>query len=183
MANPYLIRLSVYPHIRKYLQHHYQEPFFVTERGFIPAFLESSLEHMPKVDPAELKKVTKVFYGEWFSFCLSEHTVKTKGCYLSGKQVKRINEVLSDMIHEEMYRMIIQATGRFQVDQTIRDFQRIYDFNEDELPFDNLKRWYYRERENIQARLNKREPVEPKLILTLSEERKAKECKVIKMSA
>lgn len=178
-----MIRLSVYPYIRKYLLHHYSEPFFVTERGYIPSFLESSLEPMPKLDPATIPKTKKILYGEFFSFCLSEYTVKTKGCYLSSKKVKRINEVISDLIHEEMYRMITQATGRFQVDQTIRDFQRIYDFSEDELPFDNLKRWYYRERENIQARRAARPAVEAKVILTLSEEKQAFDCVVKKIAS
>jgi hypothetical protein len=70
-----------------------------------------------------------------------------------------------------------------QVDQTIREFTALYDFSEDELPFENLKRWYYRERRERELRRKKLEQSGPQFILTLTEERQADQCIVKKIAS
>ncbi|MDB4919833.1 hypothetical protein [Mucilaginibacter sp.] len=171
MAKDILIRLSVYPYIRKYLLYHYSEPFFVTELGYIPSYLENCLEHVTKVNPATYRKKDKVIYGDFVGIMIGEGTIRKHGCHISGENVKKFNATVQDLIHEEMFRLITQLKqAGYQVDDTIREFQRMYGFSEDELPFDNLKRWYYRERERIEQRAGKRIEVHPQYVLNFFEE-------------
>ncbi|GAA4327505.1 hypothetical protein GCM10023149_30940 [Mucilaginibacter gynuensis] len=173
MAKDYLIRLSVYPYIRKYLLFHYSEPFFVTENGFAPAFIYNALEHMPKVNPADVRKKDKIIYGEFIGVLVGEGTLRKKGSLVSSDNVKRFNSVVADLLHEEMYRLITQLKkAGYQVDETIREFQAMYGFTEDELPFENLKRWYYRERMRLDERAKERREVHPQFTLNFFEEAK-----------
>lgn len=174
MANPILIRISVFPFIRKYLLYHYSEPFFVTERGYIPGFLENSLEHVTKVDPSKLKKKDsiKVEYGEFIGFCVGAATAKKNGNMVSSHSVKLFNEVVADLIHEEMYRFITQLKSMgCQVDDSIRNFQQLYDFSEEELPFENLKRWYYREHARLAMRKEIKRAIDPQFTLDFFEQK------------
>jgi hypothetical protein len=173
MAKDYLVRLSVHPCIRKYLLFHYSEPFFVTEIGFIPAFIYNALEPITKVNAADVHKKDKVNYGEFFGFMVGEGTGRKKGISISSDNVKRFNAAVMDLLHEEMYRLITQlAKAGYQVDQTIREFQAMYNFTEDELPFENLKRWYYRERLRLESRAAERREVYPQFTLNFFEEAK-----------
>lgn len=166
----------MYPYIRTYLLYHYSEPFFVSERGYIPSFIENALEPMPKLHPSELKKKDKISYGEMIGFMVGSGTIKKKGCYISSESVKLFNEVVADLIHEEMYRFIVQLNGMgCQVDDSIRNFQQLYGFTEDDLPFENLKRWYYRERKRIEMRKILKQSVEPQMTLNFFEEVKAQQ--------
>lgn len=166
MAQPQLIRISVHPYVRKYCLHHYSEPFFVTERGYIPGYIENALERMPKVDPADYKKKDKIIYGEFLGVYITPATIRKRGNFISSDNVKLFNDVVSDLLHEEMYRFINQLNKfNCQVDDSIRNFQAMYDFTEDELPFENLKRWYYRERKRLEDRKQERQAVQPQYTL------------------
>ena len=176
MAKEYLIRLSVYPYIRKYLLFHYSEPFFVTERGLFPALVYACLEPVTKINAADFRKKDRIEYGAFMGVIVGEGTIRKKGCHISSANVKRINEVVAEELHEEMYRLICQLKkAGYQVDDTIREFQRMYDFDEDELPFENLKRWYYRERARLDSRAAERREVAPQFTLNFFEEAKEQE--------
>jgi hypothetical protein len=153
MAQPYLIRISVFPYIRKFLMYHYGETFFVTDRGYIPGFVLNALERPVKVDPAAFKKKDKIIYGEFIGVQVGASTARKKGNMISGENVKLFNEVVHDLIHEQMYQYVslLNKTG-CQVDDSIRNFQEAMGFTEDELPFENLKRWFYRERKRLELR-------------------------------
>jgi hypothetical protein len=181
VAAPYLIRISVHPYIRKYILFHYGETFFVTERGFIPSYIENALEKPTKINnPSDLKKVIKIDHGAFIGVYVGEGTRKIHGSSISGASVKRFNEVVSDLIHEEMYRLIQQLSqANYQVDQTIREFQKMYKFSEDELPFENLKRWYYRERARLDLRAAKQEEVMPQITLNFFEQIEAEKPRAV----
>lgn len=171
MANNILIRLSVHPCVRKYLLHHYAEPFFVTELGFAPTLLASYLQHSPKVRPQDFVKKDKINYGEFVGISVGESTFKKRGGFISSEHVVAFNKAMMSLIQEEMYRLITQLKkAGYQVDDTIREFQRMYDFSEDELPFENLKRWYYRERKRLEIRAQERREVQPQFVLNFFEE-------------
>jgi len=171
MAKDYLIRLSVYPYVRKYLLFHYSEPFFVTERGFAPAFIYNALEPITKVNAGDFRKKDKVMYGDFVGFLVGEGTGRKKGIHISSNNVKLFNDVVLDVIHDEMFKLItsLKKAG-YQVDDTIREFQAMYGFTEDELPFENLKRWYYRERIRHENREDERRSIEPQFTLNFFEE-------------
>ncbi|MES2810030.1 MAG: hypothetical protein V4619_15470 [Bacteroidota bacterium] len=174
MAQDYLIRISVYPFIRKYLLHHFSEPFFVTENGYIPAYILNALEPMPKVKAADFVKKDKIIYGATIGVLVGEGTLRKKGSLFSSENVKRFNTVVQDLLHDEMFNLITQlGKAGYQVDATIREFQAMYGFSEDELPFDNLKRWYYRERKRRDDRAAERATIEPQFTLNFFEEAKS----------
>ena len=174
MAKDNLIRLSVYPHIRKYLLFHHSEKLFNgNDLGFIKFFILNCLQPMPKVDPATWQKPERIDHGATFDIALSDDGMRKYGNYVSSADVKRFNQAVADMIHDEMYRMVILLTeGGLNVDQAIRKFQSFYKFSEDDLPFENLKKWYYRERRRVQMRLVHNADPEPQqgLVLTYYEE-------------
>lgn len=148
MAKETLIRISVYPHIRKYLLHHYTEGVLnPSVRGGLSTLLINLLQPVPKIDPAGYKPPLRVKYGETYSFRMTPHLLGKYGNYISSDNVRRFNELVLDLIHGELYRLVtLMAELNYNTDQAIRKFQELYDFSEDELPFENLKRWYYRER-------------------------------------
>ncbi|SEM65972.1 hypothetical protein SAMN05192574_101371 [Mucilaginibacter gossypiicola] len=171
MANHYLIRISVHPYIRKYLLYHYGERFFITDRGFIPAYIYNALQPITKVKASEVTKKDKVDYGAFIGAVAGEGIARKKGLQFSSENVKLFNDVVADLIHEEMYRLIKQLNqAGYQVDDTIREFQKMYGFTEDELPFENLKRWYYRERLRLDARARDQREVKPQFTLNFFQE-------------
>lgn len=173
MAKDYLIRISVHPYIRKYLLHHFSEPFFVTEPGYVPGFIYNALEPMTKVNAAEFRKKDRILYGDFIGILVGEGTLRKKGALISSDNVKRFNTVVQDILHDEMYNLIHQLKkAGYQVDDTIREFQLMYAFTEDELPFENLKRWYYRERKRRDDRAKSRKTEEPQFTLNFFEEAK-----------
>jgi hypothetical protein len=173
MAKDYLIRISVHPYLRKYLLHHFSEPFFVTEPGYIPAFIYNALEPMPKVAAGAIVKKDKIIYGDFIGVMVGEGTLRKKGSLVSSDNVKRFNTVVQDILHDEMFNLITQLKkAGYQVDDTIREFQAMYAFSEDELPFENLKRWYYRERKRRDDRAAERRTIDPQFTLNFFEEAK-----------
>jgi hypothetical protein len=172
MAQPYLIRISVYPYIRKFLMYHYGETFFVTDRGYIPGFVLNALERPVKVDPAAFKKKDKIIYGDFIGVQVGAATARKKGNIISGDNVKLFNEVVADLIHEQMYLHVsLLNKNGCQVDDSIRNFQEMHGFTEDELPFENLKRWYYRERQRLEMRKMIQATEEPQLTLNFFAEK------------
>ena len=56
------------------------------------------------------------------------------------------------------------------VDYNIKRFINFFEFSEDDLTFDNLKRWYYRERERLIKRKKDLKPIELSFPLLLTEQ-------------
>jgi hypothetical protein len=66
-----------------------------------------------------------------------------------------MNEAMDNMIRRNMYDWIYSpASPHKEVDYNIIAFRDMYGIDEDELPFDNLKRWFYRERQRMDKRVN-----------------------------
>jgi len=79
--------------------------------------------------------------------------------------ILEFNESIDLTIKLEMFRWCHHPNAYFkEVDYNIKRFIDFYEFSEDDLTFDNLKRWYYRERQRISSR-KPREPKEPDLTI------------------
>lgn len=162
-----LLRVPVYPWLRKYLLYHYPEPMSVSDRGYATALFKSMLEKPVKVDPAKLIRSEKLHLGEHFGVLVGCFSAAKYGTHISIENIKDFNASMDDLMREEMFRFVtIRIRDGAQADQSIKDFMDIYEITEDDLPFDNLKRWYYRERERLTRRREIVYHAQGELILT-----------------
>lgn len=107
-----------------------------------------------KSDPSKVKRCPKLDLGATFDIDIGKNT---SGTYLSNEDIRRFSNAIDLLIRQEMYRWCNHPNATDQViDYNIRRFIDLYDFAEDDLPFENLKRWYYRERERRNKRSSDR---------------------------
>lgn len=129
------------------------------------------LEKFEKTDPAVVRPSQKLIDNkEYFGFrvYVGPAIRKNKGAYISRENILRFNDLVDEMIKEEMYRFVTFGTSRIDdvVDYNIIRWRDIYGITEDELSFDNLKRWYYRNRQRIEKRRTYQEPPQVQFTLT-----------------
>lgn len=164
------ILLPVRAHIKRYLTIQYGPELCMSDRGMVSFLLFNMLERHKKSDPSTVKPSQKMIDNQkYFGYpvFIGDGFEKARGLYLSNKKIEQFNDSVDDMIREEMYRWC-QHPGSIdhKVDYDIVRFRDMYGITEDELPFENLKRWYYRNRERLEdRRVEKR--YEPQLILSL----------------
>jgi hypothetical protein len=172
MSKSCLIRISVRPHIKKYLARNYSEPFFATDRGFAPNFILNALEKPVKVNPADIPKREKIAYGEFIHVNIGERTACKRGRLISSENVRIFNEVVADALDEQMFQFVTMLSqSGCEIDASIRSFLMMYNFTEDELPFENVKRQFYkmRKRKSMQQMLDQSQV--PAMVLTFYEEK------------
>lgn len=159
-----LIRLTVEPHVQTYLQHLYGPQLILSDDNIINFFLKRIMEPFDKVDPSKFRPCRKYDLGGWIDIYVSDAMLRKYGGYISSENIKGFSRSIDHMIKQEMYRWCHHPNRTDDlVDYNIRRFIEYYKFSEDDLTFDNLKRWYYRERE----RLNKRKVEVRDTILTI----------------
>lgn len=143
----------------------------VSSRGNIPLLLMLMLEKHAKKDPATVRPSQKMIDGKEYvgyeCYVGSAIFEDGRGSYISPKNIKRFNDGIDDMMREHMVVWIHhpEATDHV-VDFNIIRFRDFFDITEDELPFDNLKRWYYRNRERLERRKTFIPETEPQITLT-----------------
>jgi len=163
------ILLPLRPYIKRYLTIQYGKELCISDRGMVSFLLLNMLEKHPKSDPSTIRPSAKLiddveFVG--YPIFIGDKYQKSRGLYLTQEKILEFNDSLDDMIREEMYRWC-NHPGSIdgKVDFDIVRFRDIYGITEDELPFDNLKRWYYRNRERLQKRGTVEKRLEPQLTL------------------
>jgi hypothetical protein len=163
------ILLPVWPHIKKYITIQYGQEMALSDRGVVSFLLLNMLEKHKKGDPATIKPNQKLIDDKKFlpyPLFVGDKYEASRGLYLSQANIKHFNESIDDMFREEMYRWCKHPNSTdFTVDYDILRFREFYGITEDELPFDNLKRWYYRERLRLDERGRIEIRYEPQLIL------------------
>lgn len=150
------ILLPLWPHIKKYIQIQYGKEMALSDRGVVSCLLLNMLEKHKKKDPWLVKPSQKLIDGKKFfgyPVFIGDKYEASRGLYLSHDKIKHFNESVDDMLREEMYRWC-QHPGSIDhvVDFDIVRFRDFYGITEDELPFENLKKWYYRERKRLNDR-------------------------------
>lgn len=148
------ILLPVWPHIKKYLTIQYGKEMAVTERGVVPLLLLRTLQPHKKEDPSTVRPNQRLIDNKKFlPYPIFVGDMYERRLYLSSVDIIYFNGVIDDMFREEMYRWCQHPNSTdFTVDYDILRFRDWYGITEDELPFDNLKRWYYRERQRLNDR-------------------------------
>jgi hypothetical protein len=168
------ILLPVKAHVKKYLEHTHGQQMEVCDRGYAPFLLLNLLEKFKKQDPGTVKPGQKIIdNAKYFGYPIyvGSKYETSKGTFISKFNIDRFNDSIDDLLREEMYRFCNHPNAvDHVVDYNIIRFCEFYHITEDELPFDNLKRWYYRERERLTERLNYKPPFEPQYTLTYSKE-------------
>lgn len=151
-----LIRITVEPHVGTYLRFHFGKRMSLSEKNLISIALLNLFEQFDKLDPFQLKGQRKESLGDFFEVYLSDYLLRKVGGHLSNEAITSFNEAVDLIIKQDMYRWCNHPNADHkEVDYNIKRFIDFYKFAEDDLTFDNLKRWYYRERERIQKRKEK----------------------------
>jgi hypothetical protein len=165
------ILLPIRPYIKRYLTIQYGKELCLSDRGVISFLLLNMLEKHKKHDPSVIRPSQKLIDGTnyvGYPIFVGDIYESTRGLYISPEKIKQFNSSVDDMIREEMYRWCNHpGSVDGKVDYDIVRFRDIYGIPEDELPFDNLKRWYYRNRERLAARGREERRFEPQITLTL----------------
>ncbi len=160
----YIIRIPIYPYIRSYLEVQYGTRICIHDHNYVSSLLRSMLNKFDKKDPTKVKPCQKLNLGATFDFDIGKNTL---GTHLTNEDIRRFSNAIDLLIRQEMYRWCNHPNATDQVvDYNIRRFIDFYGFAEDDLPFENLKRWYYRERERFNKRSNNRLIEEYRLFLS-----------------
>jgi len=162
-----LIRITVSPHVAIYLEHHYGTRIYLSDKNLITSTLKNLLQPYDKLDPFRLKGQRKESLGAFVDVFISDGLLRKYGGHMSNEAITEFDDSIDLMIKQEMYRWCNHPNAYFkEVDYNIKRFIDFYGFAEDDLTFDNLKRWYYRERQRIAGRKEKA-PKEPSLTIPL----------------
>src|SRR5690606_23702573 len=163
-----IVRITVRSHVKKYLVHHFGEPLMIRDKNYASTLLRSLFRPFDKQDPGRVRPSLKISMGDMYDICMGETGLKTYGGYLSDDSLKDFSKNIDLLIKQEMYRWCHHPNATDEVvDFNIRRFQDFYNFDEEELSFDNLKRWYYRERERRKKRLEDEKPTPSQLVIPL----------------
>lgn len=154
-----ILRITVEPHVALYLRYNFGERMSLSDKNMISLSLLPLLKPFDKMDPFQLKNQRKESLGGNYEFYISDNILKKHGGQLSNESIIAFNEAVDLMVKQEMYRWCNHPNADYkEVDYNIRRFIDFYGFAEDDLTFDNLKRWYYRERQRIAKRKEKSTP-------------------------
>src|SRR5690606_13873077 len=148
-----LIKITVEPHVAIYLRHHYGNRLLLSDKNLITSTLKNLLQTHDKTDPFLLKGRRKESLGDFVQVFISDGLLRKYGSHMTNEAIVEFNESIDLMIKQEMYRWCHHPNADFkEVDYNIKRFIDFYGFSEDYLTFDNLKRWFYRERQRISSR-------------------------------
>lgn len=161
------IRIPVYPHVRRYLQIQFGESINATDRNYASVLLRSLLKKFDKKEPWKVRPSSKLDLGGTFDILIGNDGIQRLGGYLSNTDILKFSQAIDLLIRQEMYRWCHHPNATDHViDFNIRRFIDFYGFAEDDLPFDNLKRWYFRERQRINKRVTDRLNEEYKVFIS-----------------
>lgn len=147
-------------HVKKFLEKRYGPRMILSSRGPESQLIRLMLHKPEKTNPALVRPSQKLIDNiNYFPYpvYIGAGLVAKRGCYLSREDILDLNDSLDDLMKFEMYSLIQKSLSpgydnRFEVDLGIKKFRDLYDLSEDDITFDNLKRWYYRNRARIEGR-------------------------------
>lgn len=181
-----VVRITVKTHVKKYLVHHFGETLMIRDKNYASTLLRSLFEQFSKQEPWKVRPSQKISLGAMYDVCMGETGLRTFGGFLSDDSLRDFSKNIDLLIKQEMYRWCHHPNATDEVvDFNIRRFQDFYGFEEEELSFDNLKRWYYRERERLKKRHERAVSSSPQLIIPLyiSEQESASEIVAISQNS
>ena len=163
------IYLPVEAHIKKYLTIQYGQVLEVSSIGTVPYMIYLMLEIHKKMDPALIRPNQKLIDNKKYfryELYIGDGIESSRGLYLSNDRIKKFNVTLDNMMREDMFRFCEMPDDQeHRVDYNIVRFREKYGITEDEMPFENLKKWYYRERIRLKEHVRVEKRFEPQLEL------------------
>lgn len=148
-----VVRIPVYPHVAAYLKFYFGERMFVSDRNTISILVRSMLKKFDKMDPGLVRPSQKLNLGATFDIVIGKDGYKRLGAYMSNDDILEFSKAIDTMIRQEMFRWCNHPNSTDKViDYNILRFRDLYGMSEDDFPFDNLKRWYFRERLRLKER-------------------------------
>ena len=161
------IRIPVYPHVRRYLEVQYGNYIVASDRNCASILIRSMLKKFDKKDPSLVRPSEKLNLGATYDILIGQNRFDHLGGYLDNEDILKFSKSIDLLIRQEMYRWCNHPNATDQViDFNIRRFVDYYGFDEDDLPFDNLKRWYFRERQRYNKRVDAKLISEYKTLLS-----------------
>lgn len=161
------VRIPVLKCVQLFLKYHYGERLIVSEEDYPAIILRRMLEKFDKQDPALVRPSMKLNLGGYIDILIGKREFEKHGAFISNKNIKAFSDLMCAAIRQELYRWCNHPNATDDVvDYNIRRFQDLYGFDEDDMSFDSLKRWYYRERQRIQKRTLLVDTFDPQLFLT-----------------
>jgi len=148
-----IIKLTVEPHVETYITTAFGKQLELSDNNQITVLLKNLMEPFSKVDPGKIRPSKKYGLGGSIDIFVSDYLLKKHGGYISDENIKTFSKSVDLIIKQNMYSWC-HAHNRPDeyVDYNIKRFLDFYGFSEDDLSFDNCKRWYYRERERMAKR-------------------------------
>ncbi len=172
-----LIKLTVKPHVETYIKVMYNcSPLVLSENNQITLLLKNLFEPFCKSEPSRIRPSRKHSLGGEIEIYVSDGLLRKYGGYISDENIKSFSEAVDLMIKQNMYSWChAHNKPDDYVDYNIKRFINFFEFSEDDLTFDNLKRWYYRERERLGKRKVDLKPIELTFSLLLTDQDHPKE--------
>lgn len=167
-----LITLTVKPHVETYIKVMFNcSPLILSDNNQITILLKNIFEPFSKTDPHRIRPSRKYSLGGEIEIYVSDGLLKKYGGYISDENIKSFSEAVDLMIKQNMYSWChAHNKPDDYVDYNIKRFINFFEFSEDDLTFDNLKRWYYRERERLSKRKKDLKPISLSFPLLLTEQ-------------
>lgn len=160
------VRITVLKCVQLFLRHHYGDRLILSEEDYPSVILRQMFEKFNKQDPAQVKPSLKLNLGGYIDVFIGKREFEKYGAFISNKKIRVFSEMICAAIRQELYRWCHHPNATDEViDYNIRRFQDFYGFDEDDMSFDALKRWYYRERQRIQRRTLLVDTFDPQLQL------------------
>ncbi|HCU45594.1 MAG TPA: hypothetical protein DF610_12715 [Sphingobacterium sp.] len=178
-----LIKLTVKPHVETYIKVMFNcSPLVLSDNNQITLLLKHIFEPFCKSDPHRIRPSRKYSLGGEIEIYVSDGLLKKYGGYISDGNIKSFSDAVDLMIKQNMYSWChAHNKPDDYVDYNIKRFIDFFEFSEDDLTFDNLKRWYYRERERLSKRKKELKPIELSFSLLLSDQDHTKDSAQIAM--
>jgi hypothetical protein len=153
-----IIRLPLKPFIAKFVTRQFGPQLKVTDHNYFSMLVTAMLRKFEKGNPVIQRPNSKIIDGVNFvgyDIFIGDGVFNKRGAFISAEDILKLNESMDNMICRTMYDWIYSPVATHkEVDYNIKAFRDMYDITEDELPFDNVKRWFYRERQRMEKRKN-----------------------------
>ena len=147
-----IIHLPVYPHVRQYLGKHYGSCLYLHERHYACSLLKLLLKNQNHKFEKSAKESQ---LGAVYPFVLGKGVKEEYGQYLSRHDIISFSKTIENLILKELFKWVNHPfCPEDKIDFAIKEFINFYDFSEDDFPFSQLKRWFFRERIRDHARKN-----------------------------
>ncbi|SDK35641.1 hypothetical protein SAMN05421823_102542 [Catalinimonas alkaloidigena] len=141
-----LLKVPVRSHLKKYLQSSYRDGQEIGKGDELHTYLTSLLKKPP------LDYRPKPVPGEFIAFRLSSYLVQRNITFLSDQAALKFNIRLEALVRDQFHRTMDDwiYTQGFNFTEAFFRWMGLYDWTEEEIQMEALKKSYYRYRRNAE---------------------------------